>query len=94
MSIRKTPRDIIREHILEVYMYDSSSESLNDEASFVETGIFDSTAVMELILFLEDEFKIKVSDEEFLPENLDSISRICAFLERKGIEMGNPAQAG
>lgn len=78
----------IREHILEVYLYGSPPETLNDDASFIETGIFDSTAVMELILFLEDEFGIKVQDSEFVPENLDSVNRICRFLRSKGVPEG------
>jgi len=83
----------IREHILEVYLYGSPPEALNDDASFIETGIFDSTAVMELILFLEDEFGIKVQDSEFVPENLDSVNRICRFLRSKGVPEGTAPTA-
>ena len=78
-------KDVIRKHILDSYMYGSPPEDLDDDASFIETGIFDSTAVMELILFIESEFDIRVKDEEFLPENLDSVNRICQYLERKGV---------
>lgn len=77
-------RQQVREFILENYMYGSSPEELDDEASFLETGIIDSTGAMELILFLEDEFDVKVEDAEMLPENLDSVNCVCAYLERKG----------
>ena len=55
----------------------------DDEASLLDHGIIDSTGVLEVIGFLEDEFDIAVADEELIPENLESIGRIAAFVERK-----------
>ena len=43
----------------------------------------DSTGVMEVIHFLEEEFGITVEDEEMVPENLDSVDNIVAFVNRK-----------
>ena len=57
--------------------------SLADDASLLEHGIVDSTGVLEVVSFLEAEFGIAVADEELLPENLDSIGRISAFVARK-----------
>ena len=74
----------IRAFILESFMYGSAPEELEDTASFLETGIIDSTGIMEVVLFLEEEFDIKVEDNEMLPENLDSVDRLCRFLEKKG----------
>lgn len=56
---------------------------LADDGSLLEHGIIDSTGVLEVISFLEDTFEIKVEDDELLPENLDSIDRLAAFVERK-----------
>jgi len=58
-------------------------ENFSDEDSFLENGIIDSTGVLELILFLEENFNIKVKDEEVIPENLDSFKNINKFLETK-----------
>ncbi len=66
-------------------MYGASADEIENAASFFETGIMDSTGVMELILFLEEEFGISVEDEEVVPENLDSVDRLCVFLEGKGV---------
>jgi acyl carrier protein len=46
-------------------------------------GILDSTGILEVIYFLEDDFGIKIEDEEMIPENLDSVDNILAFLDRK-----------
>ena len=56
---------------------------LADEASLLDQGIIDSTGVLEIISFLEDTFELTVEDSEMLPDNLDSIDRISAFVARK-----------
>jgi len=57
--------------------------SLEDGVSLLEHGIIDSTGVLEVIAFIEETFGIAVDDSEMLPENLDSIDRIVAFVMRK-----------
>ena len=66
-------------------MFGSSSQDLDDNASFLDTGIVDSTGVMELIGFLEEEFEITIEDTELIPDNLDSVNRVARFLEGKGV---------
>jgi len=51
--------------------------------SLIESGVIDSTGVLELIEFLEEEFGIAVDDSETVPENLDTIERVVAFVSRK-----------
>ncbi len=55
----------------------------SDDDSFLENGIIDSTGVLELVMFLEENFNIKVADEELLPENLDSFNNIDKYLKSK-----------
>ena len=57
--------------------------SLKDDASLLDAGIVDSTGVMEIVQFIESEFGVKVEDAEIVPENVDSVSRITAFVGRK-----------
>jgi acyl carrier protein len=54
-----------------------------DEESFLETGLIDSTGILELIQFLEESFDIVVEDEDMVPENLDSIQRVTKYLGSK-----------
>lgn len=76
-------KDQIKQYILETYLFTSDTSALGDDESFLDRGIIDSTGVLELIFFLEEEFKVKIADDELLPENLDSVSRLTAFVERK-----------
>ena len=74
---------IIRAFIVENFLFSSSDNSLKDTDSFLENGIIDSTGVLELISFLEEKYGVQVQDEEIIPDNLDSINAVVAFLERK-----------
>ncbi|MCU0558681.1 MAG: acyl carrier protein [Desulfobacterales bacterium] len=60
-----------------------NADGLDDDTSFLEAGILDSTGVMEVVAFLEQQFGVRVDDDELTPENLDSISSIGAFVSRK-----------
>lgn len=59
------------------------SESLSDTESLLDTGVVDSTGVLELLTFLEREFGLAVEDHDVVPDNLDTVERIAAFVERK-----------
>ena len=63
--------------------YVADPAALRDDASLLDSGVVDSTGVLEVITFLEESFGVKVDDAEILPENLDSIERIVAFIGRK-----------
>lgn len=73
----------LRNYILNSFLFTDDESMLGNEDSFLEKGIIDSTGIMEVIFFLEQEFGIRVDDEDMVPENLDSISRIVAFVDRK-----------
>lgn len=72
----------IRTFVVENYLFGEEGKLGNDD-SFMESGIIDSTGILELVRFLEATFSIKVVDEELIPDNLDSITKIVAFLQKK-----------
>ncbi|MBL3591367.1 MAG: acyl carrier protein [gamma proteobacterium endosymbiont of Lamellibrachia anaximandri] len=76
-------REELRDYVLDNYLFTDDQSKLKDDDSFLETGILDSNGVMEVIFFLEDEYGVAVAQEEMVPENLDSISRIVSFVEAK-----------
>jgi len=75
-------KDKIRNFIVENFMF-GNGEGLENDSSFLEEGIIDSTGVLELVTFLESEFGISVADEDLIPENLDSITKVEKYLNRK-----------
>jgi len=72
----------IREFITTNF-YVADPTALDDNASLLDNGIIDSTGVLEVIFFIEENFGFKVEDSEMLPENLDSIERIAKFITLK-----------
>jgi acyl carrier protein len=73
----------IRQFIIDVFAFGDESVLVSDDASLLELRVLDSTDVLELIVFLEDRFLIKVEDEEVVPENFDSVNRLHDFATRK-----------
>ena len=64
---------------------------LNDDDSFLDQGLIDSTGILELVTFLEDTYGIQITEAELVPDNLDSVNRIAAYLARKGRQAGKTA---
>ncbi len=57
--------------------------SLNDEDSFMGKGIVDSTGILEVVSFVEENFNFKIPDEDLMPENLDSINNLVIYITKK-----------
>ena len=72
----------IRNFIIENFLF-GDDNGLENEISFQENGVVDSTGILELIQFLEETFDIMVEDEEITPENLDSIANVSKYLKSK-----------
>ncbi len=70
----------IRDFISETFFVDDVA----DDDSFLRTGTIDSTGMLDLVMFLEETYEVEIADSELVPENLDSISALKGFLERKG----------
>jgi len=75
-------KDKVRSYIAENFLF-GSAQDLQDGASLLDAGILDSTGAMELVAFLGQRFGISVADEELVPDNLDSVERISAYVGRK-----------
>ena len=73
----------IRKFIFDNFLFDAEEGDLKNDASFLEQGVIDSTGVLELVEWLEDTYEITVDDEELIPENLDSVDLLAAYIARK-----------
>jgi len=76
-------RDKVREYIIENFLFGDAEPMGDDEMSLLDEGVIDSVGVMELVAFLESDFGISVGDEELVPDNLDSVANLVAFVGRK-----------
>ncbi len=76
-------KEAVRQFIISNF-YVANPADLKDDTSLLDSGTVDSTGVLEVIAFLESEFGVQVADNEIVPDNLDGLARIVAFIERKG----------
>jgi acyl carrier protein len=72
----------VRQHIADTILM-TSTVTFGDGDSLLERNVLDSLAVLDLTEFLQTEYGIKILNDELLPENLDTLDRIAAFVERK-----------
>ena len=75
--------DRIAAYISDNILFSSKGYPYPHEASFLDNGIVDSMNVLELVMFVEEKFGIKLDDSEIVPENFDSITRLANFIRQK-----------
>ncbi len=73
----------IREYIVHNFLFDDEASMPPDQASLLTAGVIDSTGVLDLLTFVEDNFGIEVSGEELTPDNFDSIEHLSAYIDTK-----------
>ena len=73
-------RTTLREFILSNFLFTDDQTALNDTDSFQDTRIIDSMGMIQVIQFIEAEYRIKVLDAEMVPEKLDSVERLTRFV--------------
>lgn len=72
----------VRDFVITDFLFGKPTD-LQPHESLLENGIIDSTGVLELVSFLEERYSITVEDDEVIPDNLDSIANIAAYVARK-----------
>jgi acyl carrier protein len=78
MDIRTQVRQFITTNF-----YLPPEQKLEDSDSLIDSGLVDSTGVLEIVVFIEEKLGVTVDDQEILPENLDSITKIASFVESR-----------
>ena len=72
----------VRQFIVENFLF-GRTEGLEDGQSFLDSGLIDSTGILQLVSFLETTYGLQINDDEMVPDNLDSIDKIAGFLHVK-----------
>ena len=76
-------RDAVRAFIIGNFLFGDAAGLAGDSVSLLDNGIMDSLGVMELVGFLERELQIKVPDTDLVPQNLDSVDHLVAYVEKR-----------
>ncbi len=79
----QTIEEKLRNYITDNILFSDQGYPYLDDDSFLEKEILDSTNILELVMFVEEEFCISVNDDEIIPDNFDSISKLSRFTQSK-----------
>jgi acyl carrier protein len=79
---------VIREFLARNFLFSDQGFGYADDASLLGEGIIDSLGIIELVAFVEKQFGIAVRDQELLPGNFDSVSKLSAFVHGKFTDAG------
>lgn len=77
------PVNEIKRFIAKNFLFSDDASVIRDDQSLMSSGTLDSTGILELIMFVEEKFQVKVPDEDMLPENFDSVRAIAAYIAQK-----------
>lgn len=83
MLMTETMARELREFVVTNFLFGQDDGTLTNDVSFLESGIIDSTGVLELVAFIEQKYGVSIGDRELLPENLDSLCNVTRFVARK-----------
>ena len=73
----------IRDYILENFLFSDDESQIDFEQSLFDTGTIDSTGALDLVGFIEETWELQVDDEDMVPENFDSVSKMAAYIRGK-----------
>ena len=76
-------RDLVRDFIIRNVLFGDADRLSGDSVSLLESGIMDSLGVMELVAFIEAELGLSVPDADLIPQNLDSVDNLVAYVGRR-----------
>ena len=75
--------DKVASYIAENILFSRHGYPYPHDASFLENGVVDSMNVLELVMFVEENFHVQVEDNEIVPDNFDSIVKLAAYIRGK-----------
>ncbi|MFC1645680.1 acyl carrier protein [Candidatus Omnitrophota bacterium] len=58
-------------------------KSLAPDDDLLSSGIIDSMGILKLLAFIEKTFGVKVSDEEMVPDNFQTLNALEEFINKK-----------
>ena len=76
-------RERVRDFILQNYLFTTDPAALGLDDSLLERGIVDSSGMMEIIFFIEEQLGVKMREDEMVPDNLDSVNKITRFVQAR-----------
>ena len=88
MTQTQTIEDRVRDFVLKQFPL-ARKNGFKFEERWLESGLIDSLGILDLVHFLEEEFKVHITDEELLPDNFQSLQAVATFVRTKQVKNGS-----
>jgi acyl carrier protein len=75
---------ILKEYILTEHLYMEKNRSLSNDESLLSRGVIDSIGLLQMVAFVEEQFKIKITPDDLVPENFETVNALKALIQSKG----------
>lgn len=73
----------LREFIISEIGWGDSPDKLTAEFDLTGNHVLDSMGIMRMVAFIEDEWGVRVEDDDLLPENFSSLAGMTRLLNTK-----------
>ncbi len=83
----------IRHFIIQNFLFGEEAALPGDEVSLLQRGLIDSLGVLDLVSFVEQQFGIKVGEEDMIPENFDSVTSLTSYVCARAASVNREAAA-
>jgi acyl carrier protein len=81
--VRQRHRERVLEFLRTIQKPDRPLDTVAETDSLVESGLIDSLALLEIVAFLEEQYRIDFAAGGLEPEQLTSVSGILDLIERE-----------
>jgi len=81
--VRQRHRERVLEFLRTIQKPDRPLDTVAETDSLVESGLIDSLALLEIVAFLEEQYRIDFAAVGLEPEQLTSVSGILDLIERE-----------
>ena len=82
MNTLSNDKELIQKFINEKLARTKQMKDVDEKDNLIMNGVIDSMGVVQLVAYLEETFKMKVKDEDIVPDNFETIDVISSFIER------------
>lgn len=78
-----TTSDTLREFIAREVRWDRPAAELTDDFPLIESNLVDSLGIFHIVGFVEEQFGVRILDEELVPANFGTIGGIARLVDAK-----------
>lgn len=82
MNVVLDDKELIRKFINDNLARTKQMKEVQNQENLIMNGVIDSLGIVQLVAYIEETFKMKVKDEDIVPDNFETVDVISSFVGR------------